>query len=42
MQLLLTTWKQKIELDNALELLDFNFPDKTVRKYAVDCLQDLR
>ena len=28
-------------VDQALELLDFNFPDKNVRKYAVDCLQDL-
>ena len=28
-------------VDQALELLDFNFPDRNVRKYAVDCLQDL-
>ncbi|XP_052803955.1 phosphatidylinositol 4,5-bisphosphate 3-kinase catalytic subunit delta isoform-like isoform X3 [Mya arenaria] len=42
MQVLLSTWPQKIPVDSALELLDFNFPDKNVRKYAVDCLQELR
>ncbi|KAL4228605.1 Phosphatidylinositol 4 [Mactra antiquata] len=41
MQVLLSTWKQKIPVYHALELLDFNFPDRNVRKYAVDCLQDL-
>jgi len=39
---LLSTWPQKIPVDHALELLDFNFPDRNVRKYAVDCIQDLR
>ena len=29
-------------VDQALELLDFNFPDNKVRKYAVECLQELR
>ena len=42
MQVLLATWKEKMPVDQALELLDFNFPDKNVRKYAVDCLQELR
>ena len=42
MQVLLVTWKEKIPVDQALELLDFNFPDKNVRKYGVDCLQELR
>ncbi|XP_045207446.2 phosphatidylinositol 4,5-bisphosphate 3-kinase catalytic subunit beta isoform-like isoform X2 [Mercenaria mercenaria] len=41
MQILLSSWRQKIPVDHALELLDFNFPDKNVRRYAVDCLQDL-
>lgn len=41
MQVLLATWKEKIPVDQALELLDFNFPDKNVRKYGVDCLQEL-
>lgn len=40
MQVLLQTWKP-IPVDSALELLDFNFPDQSVRKYAVDCLQDI-
>ena len=29
-------------VDQALELLDFNFPDNKVRKYGVNCLQELR
>ncbi|XP_060599403.1 phosphatidylinositol 4,5-bisphosphate 3-kinase catalytic subunit beta isoform-like, partial [Ruditapes philippinarum] len=41
MQILLNSWGQKIPVDHALELLDFNFPDKNVRRYAVNCLQDL-
>ncbi|XP_052246481.1 phosphatidylinositol 4,5-bisphosphate 3-kinase catalytic subunit delta isoform-like isoform X2 [Dreissena polymorpha] len=42
MLVLLSTWPQRISVDSALELLDFNFPDRNVRKYAVDCLQQLR
>ena len=37
----MATWREKMPVDQALELLDFNFPDRNVRKYAVDCLQDL-
>ncbi|KAK3609253.1 hypothetical protein CHS0354_006178 [Potamilus streckersoni] len=37
MQVLLSAWRP-LPVDQALELLDFNFPDKYVRKYAVDCL----
>ena len=42
MQVLLATWKEKMPVDQALELLDFNFPDNKVRKYGVNCLQELR
>ncbi|KAJ8319901.1 hypothetical protein KUTeg_001488 [Tegillarca granosa] len=40
MQALLQTWS-KLPVDQALELLDFNFPDHHVRKYATDCLAQL-
>ncbi|XP_021346813.1 phosphatidylinositol 4,5-bisphosphate 3-kinase catalytic subunit delta isoform-like [Mizuhopecten yessoensis] len=39
MQALLQTWRQQ-PVDCALSLLDFNFPDRNVRKKAIDWLND--
>ncbi|KAL5014906.1 hypothetical protein ScPMuIL_009176 [Solemya velum] len=41
MQVLLETWP-KLPVEQSLELLDFNFPDTNVKKYAVSCLEDLK
>ncbi|TUE70084.1 Phosphatidylinositol 4,5-bisphosphate 3-kinase catalytic subunit beta isoform [Bagarius yarrelli] len=40
LQALLQIWP-KISPRDALELLDFNYPDQYVREYAVSCLQDM-
>ncbi|CAH1772431.1 unnamed protein product [Owenia fusiformis] len=40
MQALLQIW-QKLKPLAAVELLDFQYADKAVRKYAVDCLKDI-
>ncbi|XP_041920357.1 phosphatidylinositol 4,5-bisphosphate 3-kinase catalytic subunit beta isoform isoform X5 [Alosa sapidissima] len=40
LQALLQIWPQLSPRD-ALELLDFNYPDQYVREYAVNCLQDM-
>ncbi|KAI5086284.1 phosphatidylinositol 4,5-bisphosphate 3-kinase catalytic subunit beta isoform, partial [Silurus meridionalis] len=40
LQALLQIWP-KIYPRDALELLDFNYPDQYVREYAVSCLQDM-
>ncbi|XP_055958531.1 phosphatidylinositol 4,5-bisphosphate 3-kinase catalytic subunit beta isoform [Patella vulgata] len=37
MTALLQNWKM-LPVDYALELLDFNFPDRNVRKFAISCL----
>ncbi|KAJ3590757.1 hypothetical protein NHX12_008706 [Muraenolepis orangiensis] len=41
LQALLQIWPRLSPRD-ALELLDFNYPDQYVREYAVSCLQDMR
>uniref|UniRef100_A0A3Q3RAC7 phosphatidylinositol-4,5-bisphosphate 3-kinase n=1 Tax=Monopterus albus TaxID=43700 RepID=A0A3Q3RAC7_MONAL len=40
LQALLQIWPRLSPRD-ALELLDFNYPDQYVREYAVDCLRDM-
>ncbi|KAM4589944.1 phosphatidylinositol 4,5-bisphosphate 3-kinase catalytic subunit beta isoform 1-T3 [Fundulus diaphanus] len=40
LQALLQIWPKLCPRD-ALELLDFNYPDQYVRKYAVNCLRDM-
>nr|ANF99566.1 phosphatidylinositol-4,5-bisphosphate 3-kinase [Haliotis diversicolor] len=35
----LQTWP-KLDVDFALQLLDFNYPDKNIRKFAVSCLDN--
>uniref|UniRef100_A0AAQ4NRU6 Phosphatidylinositol-4,5-bisphosphate 3-kinase catalytic subunit beta n=1 Tax=Gasterosteus aculeatus aculeatus TaxID=481459 RepID=A0AAQ4NRU6_GASAC len=40
LQALLQVWP-KLSPRDALELLDFNYPDQYVRKYAVGCLRDM-
>uniref|UniRef100_A0AAY5EPD8 phosphatidylinositol-4,5-bisphosphate 3-kinase n=1 Tax=Electrophorus electricus TaxID=8005 RepID=A0AAY5EPD8_ELEEL len=40
LQALLQIWP-KLSPRDALELLDFNYPDQYVREYAVNCLQDM-
>ncbi|XP_037320033.2 phosphatidylinositol 4,5-bisphosphate 3-kinase catalytic subunit beta isoform [Pungitius pungitius] len=40
LQALLQAWP-KLSPRDALELLDFNYPDQYVRKWAVGCLQDM-
>ena len=40
MQALLQTW-QKLDIEIALCLLDFHYPDTNVRKFACSCLEDL-
>ncbi|XP_071110471.1 phosphatidylinositol 4,5-bisphosphate 3-kinase catalytic subunit beta isoform-like isoform X1 [Haliotis cracherodii] len=35
----LQTWPQ-LDVDYALQLLDFNYPDKNIRKFAVSCLDN--
>lgn len=40
LQALLQIWP-KLSPRDALELLDFNYPDQYVREYAVRCLQDM-
>ena len=37
MTILLESWPH-LQVDYALELLDFDFPDYHVRKFAVKCL----
>jgi len=39
---LLNMWKPPTSLASALELLDFKYPDYTVRKYAINCLKALK
>lgn len=41
LQALLQIWPKLCPRD-ALELLDFNYPDQYVREYAVQCLRDMR
>ncbi|RXN00530.1 Phosphatidylinositol 4,5-bisphosphate 3-kinase catalytic subunit beta isoform [Acipenser ruthenus] len=41
LQALLQIWP-KLSPRDALELLDFNYPDQYVREYAVHCLRDMR
>ncbi|KAL6467791.1 hypothetical protein MHYP_G00234680 [Metynnis hypsauchen] len=41
LQALLQIWP-RLNPRDALELLDFNYPDQYVREYAVCCLQDMR
>jgi len=41
MQALLQIWPT-IPPEQALELLDFQYADKEVRKFAVKCLQEMR
>ncbi|CAB1348130.1 unnamed protein product, partial [Coregonus sp. 'balchen'] len=41
LQALLQIWP-KLSPRDALELLDFNYPDQYVREYAVGCLRDMR
>ncbi|ELW48581.1 Phosphatidylinositol-4,5-bisphosphate 3-kinase catalytic subunit beta isoform [Tupaia chinensis] len=41
LQALLQIWP-KLPPREALELLDFNYPDQYVREYAVECLQQMR
>lgn len=41
LQALLQIWPRLSPRD-ALELLDFNYPDQYVREYAVNCLRDMR
>lgn len=41
LQALLQIWP-KLPPREALELLDFNYPDQYVREYAVGCLQQMR
>ncbi|XP_027440239.1 phosphatidylinositol 4,5-bisphosphate 3-kinase catalytic subunit beta isoform isoform X2 [Callorhinus ursinus] len=41
LQALLQIWP-KLPPREALELLDFNYPDQYVREYAVDCLRQMR
>lgn len=41
LQALLQIWPPLSPRD-ALELLDFNYPDQYVREYAVRCLRDMR
>lgn len=41
LQALLQIWPRLCPRD-ALELLDFNYPDQYVREYAVNCLRDMR
>lgn len=41
LQALLQIWP-KLSPREALELLDFNYPDQYVREYAVRCLRDMR
>lgn len=41
MQALLQIW-QPIPPTEALELLDFQYADKAVRKFAVECLKNMR
>lgn len=41
LQALLQIWP-KLSPRDALELLDFNYPDQYVREFAVNCLRDMR
>lgn len=41
LQALLQIWPRLCPRD-ALELLDFNYPDQYVREYAVNCLRNMR
>lgn len=41
MQILLQTWP-KLEPEQALELLDYTFADREVRKIAVECIEKMR
>jgi hypothetical protein len=41
LQALLQIWP-KLPPREALELLDFNYPDQYVREYAVSCLRQMR
>lgn len=41
LQALLQIWPRLCPRD-ALELLDFNYPDQYVREYALSCLRDMR
>ena len=41
LQALLQIWP-KLPPREALELLDFNYPDQYVREYAVGCLRQMR
>ncbi|KAA0702252.1 Phosphatidylinositol 4,5-bisphosphate 3-kinase catalytic subunit beta isoform [Triplophysa tibetana] len=41
LQALLQIWP-KLSSRDALELLDFNYPDQYVREFAVNCLRDMR
>lgn len=41
LQALLQIWP-KLSPRDALELLDFNYPDQFVREFAVNCLRDMR
>lgn len=40
MQILLQTWP-KLEPEQALELLDYTFADREVRKIAVECIEKM-
>ena len=41
MQILLQSWP-RLDPEQALELLDFTYADQEVRKFAVQCIENMR